>query len=436
MAQVVDLPRKLGRYALFDFVGRGGMAEIYLARADLELGASRLCVVKEILPHLASDPTFSEMLLCEAKLASRLSHANIVQVFDLGQTEDRLYLAMEYVEGYDLNGLLRACIKHGVAMPIEYALHIVMETLRGLDHAHRACDDNGQLLGLIHRDVSPSNILVSLDGEVKLCDFGTARASQLVQALGSLHYEAIQGKAGYMSPEQARGEPLDARADVFATGIVLWELLAGRRMYKQGGARSLLEQARSANVSEIPVRDLPGFAGLQAILSQALEVSRDRRTHSAGAMLESLEAWLSECQMAPDRAKLGAWLVQSFGRESFDQRRLREQVPLPAVRAPSREQDRDEAFSAELEIRVAAAVPAMRRPPLVRSVTPSPGAMRAFRELARNPDESAEVSQVEIVGLPASPLAEDERKQNARTWLFVVLGLLALLAAAYVALLQ
>src|SRR5208283_444249 len=237
-ASPTPLPRSFGRYALFDFIGKGGMAEIYLARQKTELGATRLCVVKQILPGLAGDPKFSEMLVHEAKLAARLSHANVVQVFDLGRADERLFIAMEYVEGFDLNDLLRRCSRAKVPMPFELGVHIVREALRGLDYAHRRMDDDGMPLGIVHRDVSPSNLLVSFEGEVKVCDFGIARANDAIDGReGPELEEALKGKAGYMSPEHARGGPIDARADVFAAGVVLWELAAGRRLYKavEGG---------------------------------------------------------------------------------------------------------------------------------------------------------------------------------------------------------
>ena len=205
------------------------MAEIYLARATTELGGSRLTVVKQILPELSGNEKFADMLTVEAKLAARLNHANVVQVFDLGRHDSVLYIAMEYVEGFDLNDLLRRCARSRIPLPVDFALLIVMEALRGLGYAHRLTDDDRKPIGIVHRDVSPSNVLISFEGEVKLCDFGIARANDMTDLLSE---DVIKGKAGYMSPEQARGEPLDARADLFAAGIVLWELLAGRKLYK------------------------------------------------------------------------------------------------------------------------------------------------------------------------------------------------------------
>jgi serine/threonine-protein kinase len=327
------LPRSFGRYVLFDLVGRGGMAEIYLARAKTqEAGGSRLVVVKQILPELSSAPKFADALVQEAKLAARLSHANVVQVLDLGRAPEgpsepagRLYITMEYVEGLDLSEILRRCARQKVPLPIEFSLLIVMEALRGLDYAHRRTDDAGKPLGIVHRDVSPSNILVSVEGEVKMCDFGIARANDLADALGS---QAIQGKAGYMSPEHARGEPLDARADVFAAGVILWELLAGRRLYKADKTKneSLLELARRAEVPPLPAQGIALEDDLYAIVHRALRVDPSERWESAAAMLEALQRYVAKARVIASPIRLGEWITQHFGQALVDARRARERA--------------------------------------------------------------------------------------------------------------
>ncbi len=329
------LPRKFGRYALFDFIGRGGMAEIFLARAHTELGASRLCVVKQILPEYATHPQFAEMLIHEAKLAARLNHAHIVQVFDLGREGDQLYIAMEYVEGFDLNALLRGCSQKKIPLPFEYALRIVADTLKGLDYAHRRETDDGKPLGIVHRDVSPSNVLVSLEGEVKVCDFGIARANDAVLNEGGEMDDAIKGKAGYMSPEHARGEPIDARADVFAVGIVLWELLAGKRMYRKESEVPLLEQAKRGEIPPLSAKGFPHEERIQAVAQKALATNRDERYPSASAMLRDIEGFLSEAKLVASPLKLGEWISESFGSELLDQRRARQHLTsMPAPAAP------------------------------------------------------------------------------------------------------
>jgi serine/threonine protein kinase len=331
-APSIVLPTSFGRYALFDFIGKGGMAEIFLARQKTELGAFRRCVVKKILPELANHRTFAEMLVHEAKLAARLSHANVVQVFDLGRAGDRLFIAMEYVEGFDLNDLLRRCARAKVPLPWEMSVHVVRESLKGLDYAHRRTDDEGAPLGIVHRDVSPSNLLVSFEGEVKVCDFGIARANEVIRESNvrpqeQAWDEALKGKAGYMSPEHARGEIVDARADVFAAGIVLWELAAGRRMYKTGEGRdTLIEQARAARIPELPATSLPAEDALRAILSKALTADRNARYASAAALLRDLDAYAAEAALVPSPLKLGDWLAKTFGGEILDGRRARERA--------------------------------------------------------------------------------------------------------------
>jgi serine/threonine protein kinase len=323
------LPRKLGAYLLFDRIGAGGMAEIFLARAKTELGGQRLLVVKQILPGLAAHPKFAEMLIHEAKLAARLDHANVAQVYDLGRADEQLFIAMEYVEGFDLNDLLRRCTKEKVAVPIELALSILTDTLRGLDYAHRRTAEDGQPLGIVHRDVSPSNVLVSFDGQVKVCDFGIAHANDLVANGESTREtaEALKGKAGYMSPEHARGEAVDARADVFAVGILLWELLAGKRMYRYvDGGPTLLEQARRAEVRPPPERGLENEATLHAIVMKALSASREERYASAALMLRDIERYLADAGLVVSPIRLGDWLVASLGSEIVLQRRKRQRA--------------------------------------------------------------------------------------------------------------
>ncbi len=320
------LPRKIGRYTLFDRIGRGGMADIFLARAETDLGVTRLAVVKQVLPHLADSREFSDLLITEAKLAARLDHANIVQVHDLGRADGYLYIAMQYVEGFDLNELLRRCTRTKTALPVQYALLVVVEALRALDYAHRKTADDGTPLGIVHRDVSPSNVLISFEGEVKLCDFGIAHANDVVST--EVHSEdIIKGKAGYMSPEQAHGAPLDSRADVFAIGIVLWELLAGCRLYKTGpNLPPLLEQARAARIPELPARGLPEEARLHAIVRRALAPNRDDRYPTAQSLLFDLEKYVADSKLIASPLRFGEWLIDRFGDELIRQRRERERV--------------------------------------------------------------------------------------------------------------
>ena len=327
-----EMPR-LGSYTLFEKIGRGGMAELFLARHETELGATRLAVVKVILPAFASDRRFAEMLIHEAKLAARLGHRNIAQVLDLGRDTGRLYIAMEYVEGVDLTALLRHCSERETGLPVEHAVGVVADVLGGLHYAHRRTTDAGVPLGIVHRDVSPSNVLVSYDGEVKLCDFGIAHANDLVAEDAS---DALKGKAGYMSPEHARGQTVDARSDVFAAGIVLWELLAGRRLYRPRGPIPLIEQARAAEIPELPDMGFPNHELLASIVRRALKVERADRYSSAAMFQLDLEEYLARSGLLSSRLRLGEWLANTLGTGIVDQRRASERrLPKSTIPPPS-----------------------------------------------------------------------------------------------------
>jgi eukaryotic-like serine/threonine-protein kinase len=367
-----SLPHVLGPYTLFEPIGRGGMAELFLGRSESELGATRLAVVKVIHPAFADDPKFAEMLVHEAKLASSLSHRHIVNVFDLGRDGGRLYIAMEYVEGFDLTALLRACQDRDTTLPVAHALGIVADVLEGLDYAHRKKNDDGTPLGIVHRDVSPSNVLISYDGEVKLCDFGIAKANDLVREEAS---DALKGKAGYMSPEHACAETLDARADVFAAGIILWELLAGKRLYRPRGDVPLLEQARRAEIPDLPLfcEDLPHGEELQRVLRRALARNREERYPSADAFGRDLEGYLARAGLLASRLKLGEWIARTIGTKLLEQRRASERK-LPRSSAPPPRS------SGAVRVRTAAAmnvvVPAPPRIPRDLLTRPAPPDLR------------------------------------------------------------
>lgn len=451
-----DLPRAFGRYTLFDRIGRGGMAEIYLARAQTEFGATRLSVVKQILPAFAADPRFVEMLTYEAKLAAKLSHKNIVQVLELGrvgpEAESPLYIAMEYVEGFDLNALLRMCTQQGVGLPVEHALGIVADMLEGLDYAHRRTDEDGSPLGIVHRDVSPSNVLISYEGEVKLCDFGIAHANTLVREGSN---EALKGKAGYMSPEHACGEAVDARSDVFAAGVILWELLAGHRLYRSRSETPLLEQARRAEIPALP--DLgdkvPNEAHLRSIVSCALARSPDDRYPSAGAFLRALDEYVAASRLHASRLRLGEWIATSFGTEPITRRRASE--ARLSNRPPALSSEHIRAAAAQIvpeSATVASGTPLTKaleamqksseRPARLASTDPFPvsdGAMRAFkRELEAHPPapatpietSAAEVARSLELHKQATELTADAPAGESRLIIaMVVVGVIAGLVA-------
>jgi serine/threonine protein kinase/tetratricopeptide (TPR) repeat protein len=293
-----------GRYRLLERLGQGGMAEVFKAKSFGVEGFEKILVIKRILPELARSPEFAEMFIHEAKLAVRLSHANIVQVFDLGlaPATDALgttqpaayYMAMEYVNGLDLATLLARSRRQQAPLPIDLCVYVAAEVAKGLDHAHRRRDDQMRPLGIVHRDVSPQNVLLSLEGEVKVTDFGIAKARGALETKSQedAPQKQLQGKFAYMSPEQARGAPVDARSDLFSLGIVLYECLAGVNPFS---APTTIETTRRVQACEYPPieilrSDTP--ADLIALVKQALAKEPDARFADAGRMYEALLAFL------------------------------------------------------------------------------------------------------------------------------------------------
>jgi len=282
----------LGRYLLTRRLAVGGMAEIYIAKLQGEEGFEKSVVIKRILPQWSTDSQFTAMLIDEAKIVVQLEHPNIVQVYELGRDKGTYFIAMEYVAGPDLRNLLKS-IKGtspvGRPFPIEVSLFIITELLAGLDYAHAKTDAAGKNLGIIHRDISPQNILLSLDGRVKITDFGIARAaSRSVESVSGV----LKGKFAYMSPEQAGGKELDQRSDLFACGIILYELLTGQRLFEGSDDIGTLEKVRRAKVDFPPNPDLP--LPLRKIVSKALAKDCDERYLNAASFLEDLLGFVRE----------------------------------------------------------------------------------------------------------------------------------------------
>ena len=211
-----------GPYLLLERISVGGMAEVYKAKEYGVEGFERTVAVKRILPHVAEDEEFIAMFKDEAKIAVQLNHGNIAQIYNLGNEQDSFYIALEYINGRDLRAVFQKCQQQGKPMPISQACYVIMKICEGLDYAHNKKDKYQRELNIIHRDVSPPNILVSFEGEVKLIDFGVAKAAGRASRTQA---GILKGKFGYMSPEQVRGMPLDRRSDVFSVGVVLFEML-------------------------------------------------------------------------------------------------------------------------------------------------------------------------------------------------------------------
>jgi eukaryotic-like serine/threonine-protein kinase len=339
----VKKPTPFGKYYLLERINVGGMAEVFRAKAFGVEGFERLVAVKRILPNIAEDKEFIRMFIEEAKLAVQLNHANIAQIFDLGVVDGAYYIALEHVHGRDLRGMFDRCRQLGEPMPVSQACFVVMKLCEGLDYAHNKRDQAGREVHLVHRDVSPQNVLVSFEGEVKIIDFGIAKAA----GKGSKTQAGIlKGKFGYMSPEQVRGIPIDRRSDVFSCGIVLYELLTGERLFVGESDFSTLEKVR--NVEILPPstynRRIPDE--LERIVLKALAKDPEERYQNAIDLHDELQAFVYTAGEFYSRKDLAGWMKKTFGREIEEEtaklesyRQLKapvENTPAPVIsRAPS-----------------------------------------------------------------------------------------------------
>ena len=241
-------PVTFGRYTLLEKLAVGGMAEVFRAKIHSSHGFEKILVVKRILPHLAADPSFVAMFIDEAKLTAQLTHPKIVQILDFGEVNGQYFTALEFVDGFDALGLLRIAAQKRVRVPPPVAVFIVQEILEALDYAHNARDMEGKPMQIVHRDISPSNIFVSKRGDVKLGDFGIAHAERRDSKTQA---GTLKGKYGYMSPEQVVGRPIDARSDLFAIGVVLAELLTGRRLFSAAADLDVLLKVRDVRLDRL-----------------------------------------------------------------------------------------------------------------------------------------------------------------------------------------
>ncbi|HEY5241705.1 MAG TPA: serine/threonine-protein kinase, partial [Polyangiaceae bacterium] len=265
----------------------GGMATVFLARLSGVGGFQRFVAIKRLHPHLAREPEFIEMFLEEARLAARIHHPNVVPILEIGQSDQGYYIVMEYVEGDTLGRLLARSAQTGVRLPVKVGLRVIIDMLAGLDAAHELKDDDGNPFGIVHRDISPQNVLVGVDGSSRLSDFGVARATS---KLSTTRTGQLKGKLAYMAPEQARGhKDVDRRADIFASGIVLWEVLACRRLFKGDGEADTLNRVMNEPIP--PVRSAAPTipAALEAVVAKALERDRSKRYNTAAEFADSLE---------------------------------------------------------------------------------------------------------------------------------------------------
>ena len=301
-----SLPQSVGKYQVLERLAVGGMAELFKARVSGEHGFEKLVVIKKILPQLVADPAFIQMFLDEARLTAQLDHPNIVHVFELGTDADTPYIAMQWVDGIDLLALLRECARTQIRMPAHLAALVAREVADALDYAHHATAPDGRPLGLVHRDVSPGNILVSRRGDVKLTDFGIARAAERQHKTEA---GMLKGKYGYMSPEQVSGAELDGRSDVFSLAVVLVETVMARRLFTAPSDLDVLLMVRDANLERLHKYAAEVPADLRVIAQRALERLPSARFRSAGELRDALTGWLHR-NGRPDARDLAAFVAR------------------------------------------------------------------------------------------------------------------------------
>jgi serine/threonine protein kinase len=300
-----------GPYRLLERVAIGGMAEVFRAKRSGVEGFEKVLAVKRILPHLSDNQEFVDMFIEEAKMVAGLSHPNIVQIFDLGRIERSYYIAMEYVHGRDLRSILRRGKERGLRVPLDLSVLIVSRICSALDYAHRRKDDRGRTFQIVHRDISPQNILISFDGEVKLTDFGIAKAAP---KMTPSDHGALRGKLLYMSPEQAGGRPMDRRSDIFSLGIVFYEMLTDQKPFLGTSEMSILETVRECRVAP-PSQLNPRLPEkLERVVMKALAREPEQRYQDGAEMLRDLERVLHERQ-APTAVELARFMEILFDRD-------------------------------------------------------------------------------------------------------------------------
>lgn len=304
--------RRFGKYLLLDRVAVGGMAELYRAKIIGDQGFEKIVAIKKILPHLTVDETLIRLFIDEAKIAAFLQHHNIVQIYDFGTMDNSYFIAMEFLTGKDLRLTTNKAREKKTPLRLETALYITAQICEGLDFAHRLSDFQGKPLGIIHRDISPPNILITYTGQVKIIDFGIAKARNQSK---DTQVGIIKGKVAYMSPEQADGKAIDNRSDIFATGILLYEMLAHRRMFSGEDTIQVLSQVRNARFTP-PEKVIDcKHPELFEILHRALAKDPDQRYSSSAQMLTDIEKLFKKLPERPTSQHISRYMHNLFGEE-------------------------------------------------------------------------------------------------------------------------
>jgi TonB family protein len=393
-----DEPREFGQYTLLDRIAIGGMAEVWKARMKGVEGFQKTVAIKKILPHLTDSVDFVTMFIDEAKLAAQLNHNNIIHIYDLGKIADDYYIAMEYVEGRDLRSILNSGRHNGDPLPLGLALLIAARLASALDYAHRKKDFDNRELGLVHRDVSPQNVLISYEGDIKLCDFGIVKA---VAKASKTQMGALKGKLQYMSPEQSWGRSVDARSDIFSMGSVLFEMLTGRRLFAGDSEISVLEAVRECRI-QAPrdvIAALP--EEVNRLVMKALAKDPDDRFQSAGEMQKELEKLLYGLKPTPSQDDLGSYMQRLYGIEP------RAAAPLAAAPTVTKQQ------------------PAAKPEPAPRDV-PAKVEVRS----APTPSVAPHIEPV-VPAADARPLESEEQEKKGRWVPIAAILALAVIGGAY-----
>jgi serine/threonine-protein kinase len=310
--------QRVDRYELMGEIASGGMATVYLARLTGMGGFQRFVAMKRLHPHLAGEIEFVEMFLDEARIAARIHHPNVVPILEVGASQVGYYLVMEYIEGDTLARLLARAASTGKKLPVAIALRIAIDMLSGLHAAHELHDDHNQPVNLVHRDVSPQNVLVGQDGIARITDFGVARAASRLTAT---RVGQLKGKIAYMAPEQAAGaEELDRRADVFSSGIVIWEALAQKRLFKAENEAATLSRVIAEPVPLLHQISPQVSKEVSAVVMRALDRDRDKRYPTCAAFADALEAAAAQGDRVASPRELAAYVNEVIGQEIAQQR--------------------------------------------------------------------------------------------------------------------
>ena len=305
-------PVRFGKYLLLENLATGGMAQLYKAKIIGIQGFEKLIAIKMILPHLAKEKELVSSFIDEAKLAALLNHQNVVQIYDFGSMEDSYFISMEYLFGNDLRSIWNKSKEKNLPLSLEYALYIISRVCSGLAYAHELKDFQGKSLNIIHRDISPQNIFVTHHGDVKILDFGIAKAASQSTVT---QYGMIKGKVAYMSPEQASGKPIDQRSDIFSTGIILYELVTNSKMFTGDNTIQILTKVRDAEYVS-PQSIASGLhAKVYRILNRALAKEPEQRYQSCREMLVDLEECIVELALRPSSSGLAQYMKALFENE-------------------------------------------------------------------------------------------------------------------------